>query len=915
MESRIAKAMLPLTLLCSFALMFAPAASAQLQASSSPATEQAFYGARHQLATNGQSATFLPDGRWLLLGGEREGRVVADGRIVDPATNQSLPLQNPMLHARSGHTATVLPDGSVIVIGGIGSDGNVVGAVERLDLASGRFVEVPFGLSGRVEHTATLLTDGRLLVVGGLGPDGVVVSDVEVLDTQRGTVDRFDARMETERFGHLAALLPSAPVLVWGGLDRANTPATQPELFLPDTQRFAPVDARTQSLLPDADSASAIPVVTGVHPDPAGDVALDATLGLRFSKPMDPTTLNSSTVTLIGPNGIIPANVVAAESGMLLFVTPRQDLNPLATYTLFVSGAKHASAQTMPLTAQAFRTGSATRAGMDVVRASSQSADTGGLPGADAGRAQQPSSLPLTIADRPVITQSSDQGRWTDVPPELPKAAVACGADPNEAWKPDITAIAKTGWVTQRAAPVAAKRLVRVADEGVTAVAGVVLRLNGLPLANVIVSSGGQATRTDAHGVFLLTGLRPGSNTLNFDGADAGCAGVEYGNYDIHVDLAPNATTILPYDVWMSKLDIANARTIAAPTASEVVLTHPQLPGLEVRIPAGTLIRDRNGRIVTRVSITPVPNDRPPYPMPEIAEFPVYFTLQPGGARLEGLDGRPRQARVIYPNYTNVEPDRSFTFWSYDAGGREWQPYGVGTVSADAKAINPADGVGLYLFSGFSVAPNPNPPPCKSVCCGGGPGGPGGPGGGPGGGGGGPSGGDGPGSPGSPMVADPCNMSTGQFSLGATDFQLSDVVPLALRRVYFSGDNRAREFGYGMMAGLQMYIYNPTPGVWDTLWMVTSSGGRIVYTCTSGCGGYSTAQYEAQSDPGYFFKSTIQFIAGTGWQVTTLDGTKYLFYNINGFLQSITDRYGNTTTYEHAVASGSVTRVVSPNGR
>src|SRR5689334_7990910 len=85
-------------------------------------------------AVVGQSATRLSDGRWMLIGGESAHQPLARMWIVDARTNQTIALEPALRYARSGHTATVLPDGSVLVIGGVGSDGRVVGTVERFDL-------------------------------------------------------------------------------------------------------------------------------------------------------------------------------------------------------------------------------------------------------------------------------------------------------------------------------------------------------------------------------------------------------------------------------------------------------------------------------------------------------------------------------------------------------------------------------------------------------------------------------------------------------------------------------------------------------------------------------------------------------------------------------------------------------------
>jgi hypothetical protein len=67
----------------------------------------------------GQTATMLPDGRWLILGGQgAQGPTTAAG-IYDAHTGATttLPTLQP---ARAWHSATVMPDGTVLVFGGVG---------------------------------------------------------------------------------------------------------------------------------------------------------------------------------------------------------------------------------------------------------------------------------------------------------------------------------------------------------------------------------------------------------------------------------------------------------------------------------------------------------------------------------------------------------------------------------------------------------------------------------------------------------------------------------------------------------------------------------------------------------------------------------------------------------------------------
>src|SRR5215207_9708392 len=70
--------------------------------------------------SQGQSATLLPDGSWLLLGGEGEGGPQRDAYLKDAATGGVRALTGGLLSGRAWHTATLLPDGGVLVLGGVG---------------------------------------------------------------------------------------------------------------------------------------------------------------------------------------------------------------------------------------------------------------------------------------------------------------------------------------------------------------------------------------------------------------------------------------------------------------------------------------------------------------------------------------------------------------------------------------------------------------------------------------------------------------------------------------------------------------------------------------------------------------------------------------------------------------------------
>src|SRR5262249_13866999 len=69
--------------------------------------------------------------------------------------------------ARFHHTATLLPDGRVLVVGGEQGRGNPLASAELYDPATGTFSETSSLSTARDGHTATLLPNGLVLVAGG----------------------------------------------------------------------------------------------------------------------------------------------------------------------------------------------------------------------------------------------------------------------------------------------------------------------------------------------------------------------------------------------------------------------------------------------------------------------------------------------------------------------------------------------------------------------------------------------------------------------------------------------------------------------------------------------------------------------------------------------------------------------------
>ena len=190
----------------------------------------------------GTSVTLLPDGRWLVLGGEgpqgaqaRAGLTEADGRTTTR-------LSSNMHQPRAWHTAAVLPDGTVLIVGGIGRGRHVVADVELFRPATRSFELITdSGVTPRASHTATLLTDGRVLIAGGVSDAGTIDPSAEVWTTAQRTSDRLQTSLVAGRRAHAATLLPDGRVWIDGGQDGLG------RLVLPD-EVFDPADDDFRSL-------------------------------------------------------------------------------------------------------------------------------------------------------------------------------------------------------------------------------------------------------------------------------------------------------------------------------------------------------------------------------------------------------------------------------------------------------------------------------------------------------------------------------------------------------------------------------------------------------------------------------------------------------------------------------------------
>ncbi len=432
-------------------------------------------------------------------------------------------------------------------------------------------------------------------------------------------------------------------------------------------------------------------------------------------------------------------------------------------------------------------------------------------------------------------------------------------------------------------APISSGRASEVAPlqaaKSVTALAGVIEDVNSLPLQGVSVSIGKKLTTTDSQGRFLLTGVAAGHQELWIDATEP-TDSINHGAYEEGVVVTAHVTAVLPWTVWLPALDLANAITIASPTTKQIVYSSPAIPGLQVVIPKGTVIRDHYGKVVHQLSLTETPLTRTPLPLAPGMSF--FYTLQPSDASVVAGPG----LQIIYPNLTQARPGSYYQFDDNDASknGTGWYAYGVGRVSADAAHIVPPATLRLKYIESYSISSDPL---CTVLAgsilglfC--------------------------------PLVdsllaaGDPVDLESGNWNSTHTDLELPDILPISVTRSYRQGDPELRAFGYSQSDNLDMFVSPDSSGNYD----LQMPDGADVTFAPSG----TSYIYDATGSTSYA-GATLDEIVDSDLIVTMPNGTQYQFGTYHPSLTGITDEYGNSISVERNATNSELEQVTSPDGR
>jgi RHS repeat-associated protein len=767
----------------------------------------------------------------------------------------------------AGQSVTLLPDGSWLVAGGMDADGLPSANAHIVISLSGQQSEIRLSMmQARVGHTANVLPDGTVMILGGFGADGKPVRSAELFHPDTQSFELLSPAPAPRAF-HTATVIPDGSVVIAGGVSFAGDTLSTIEIWdsVHRLSRLAPgqlADARrnhTANIL--SDGRIAFQGGKGPRGDDLRSAEIfDATTGtLAFQRDWtakeDATTTNE--VVLVHPaNG---ATGVAVDSVPgILFARPVQVQHLASAITL---SAPEGSVNIKVVAAEGGRL-AFINPEKPLSPKTTYTVTISGVASGD-GMSVPFASFAFTTGDA------------HDGPSLPPQQAPTANPDPFASKWRALPAL--------QAAP------------GVTALAGQVLDLKGEPVQHMTLKINTVRVETDATGRFLLSKIGSGHQVLVIDGRTASRKDAAYGLYEYGAEIKAGVTNVLPFTIWMTPLDLANATVIPSPTTKETVIKTPRLPGLELHLAPGTTILDYDGKPARQISITLIPLNQPPFPLPHVP-VPIYFTIQPGGSYIKVAKTSPYQgARLFYPNSFNYPAGSIFSFWNYDADKRGWFVYGWGRVSPDRSQVVPNPGVAIYQLTGAMVSNPTNAPPT------------------------GPSPGNSNGTGGEPV-----DLATGLFVYRKTDLALQDVIPIALTRTYRQSDSTSRAFGVGATHDYDIFLVGDHDSQGYTYQdLILPDGGRVHFTRISPCTGqggfcnFSDAVYEHTTSGTDFYGARIAWTGG--WTLTKKNGTVYTFPDSDNSNQSqaaaivtMHDRHGNSVTFTRT--GNNLTQITSPNG-
>jgi hypothetical protein len=419
------------------------------------------------------------------------------------------------------------------------------------------------------------------------------------------------------------------------------------------------------------------------------------------------------------------------------------------------------------------------------------------------------------------------------------------------------------------------------AGAGFGSLRGRIVNTNLFPLEGVTIKVKNLETATNSDGYFLLENIPTGKRVLLIDGSTEKGQTNHYPTIPLNVDIEPGVINEMPFQVYLHQQKNRNFKDINPD--EDTILTDPEVPGFEMRIPKGVNITGWDGQPNLKVSVRTVPTDRLPVkPLPQNAMvrtvYMFYFNKIGGGTPDHPI---PVKAK----NDLNLLPGEKAVLWYYDESPNEgeapndWAIAGTGTVTPDGQYIVADPGVGIPKFccgatawGGSGSGSDPTGPDC------GGKGG------------------------------DPVDLATGYFTHEHTDLSIPGIMPVNITR-YYRGKDAAGNEGLGAFGKNMYFEYDWWLGAYQDMLLLIKPGNyqyRFIKQPDN--------TYINSTDPA--MRGAVITIASSTKTLRMTSGGSYKF-DSSGRLIEMADRNGNTLTLERHgdFGGGYLQRIITPEGR
>lgn len=239
--------------------------------------------------------------------------------------------------------------------------------------------------------------------------------------------------------------------------------------------------------------------------------------------------------------------------------------------------------------------------------------------------------------------------------------------------------------------------------DGITALKGEVLDMDtDEPLKDVRLSIEGISTSTDDDGNFLLSGFSGSIQSLTIDGSSVSTG--TYPTLTENVTVIAGAVNIMEQPIFLPNLDIASADPVDPTQTSmidsaDVIMEGENFGPIVLTVPPGTAMNSETGTPFTdSISITVVPSEKSPLPLPDDIIPSIYFTIQPFTVLFDP------PAPISFPNIEEFPPGAKVDIFGLNRETGEFEKVGTGAVSENGDTVD-SDGGVVSSGSWHSFAP------------------------------------------------------------------------------------------------------------------------------------------------------------------------------------------------------------------